>query len=63
VRAREFTFRGTIVTRVKFIAAGQECRREGTFTFALKGQRRYWRLQQMQNPCADVVDYVDLYLR
>jgi hypothetical protein len=63
VRPRDFTFRGTIVTRVSHIAGGQECRREGEFTFAVKGKRRYWRLQQMDNPCDGVTDYVDIYFR
>lgn len=63
VRAKEFVLRGTITTRVSHLAGGRECRREGTFTFAVKAKRRYWRLQQMQNPCDEVVDYVDVYLR
>ena len=63
VRAREFVLRGTITTQVSTIAGGRACTRTGDFTFALRGKRPYWRLQQMQNPCDDVVDYVDLYLR
>jgi|WetSurMetagenome_2_1015567.scaffolds.fasta_scaffold361777_2 hypothetical protein len=63
VRALEFVLRGAVTTRVSHLADGKECRREGIFTFAIKGKRRYWRLQQMQNPCDEVVDYVDLYLR
>ncbi|HEY3358811.1 MAG TPA: hypothetical protein VGQ83_36520 [Polyangia bacterium] len=63
VRAKEFVLRGTITTQVSTIAGGRACTRSGDFTFALRGTRKYWRLQQMQNPCEDVLDYVDLYLR
>ena len=41
-----------------------QCARDGTFTFRIAGQRRYWRLQQMESPdpgCAGLTDYVDIY--
>lgn len=59
----EFTFEGTIVTQVSYINNGQPCTRDGEFTFAIKGGRKYWRLQQMQNPCDEATDYVDIYFR
>lgn len=59
----EFTFRGTIVTQVSHINGGKPCVREGEFTFKITGKRRYWRLQQMDNPCDPVTDYVDIYFR
>jgi hypothetical protein len=37
--------------------------REGRFTFRITGTRRYWRMKEMNNPCEDVADYVDVYLR
>jgi len=63
IGATTFTFAGEIVTNVSFINAGKDCRRSGNFTFAKKGKRRYWRLQQMDNPCDQATDYVDIYLR
>jgi hypothetical protein len=58
-----FDFRGRIVTRVSHINGGEPCLREGDMTFAIKGKRRFWRLQQMDNPCDGVTDYVDIFLR
>ena len=50
-------------TRVSHIAGGAECRRHGTFHFATKVGRKYWRMQEMDNPCDDATDYVDIYFR
>ncbi len=58
-----FVLEGKIVTRVSHIAAGAECKREGRFTFKTKGGRKYWRLQEMDNPCDQATDYVDIYFR
>jgi len=58
-----FDFRGKIVTQVTFLNGGKACPREGDFTFLKKGKRKYWRLQQMDNPCDTATDYVDIYLR
>lgn len=58
-----FVFEGEIVTKVHHIAAGMECRRSGTFTFRATGKRRYWRMQEMDNPCDQATDYVDIYFR
>ncbi|MFD0727653.1 hypothetical protein [Lysobacter brunescens] len=58
-----FVFEGEIFTRVHHIANGNECRRSGTFTFKATGKRRYWRLQEMDNPCDSATDYVDVYFR
>ena len=63
VDAKEFGFRGKIVTRVSHINGGNPCVRDGDFTFAIKANRQYWRLQQMDNPCEAVTDYVDVYFR
>lgn len=59
----EFTFSGTIVMQVSHNNSGEPCKREGEMTFAIKGRRRYWRLQQMDNPCDGVTDYVDIFFR
>ena len=58
-----FVFEGEILTRVHHIANGSECRRSGIFTFKTTGKRKYWRLQEMQNPCDSATDYVDVYFR
>lgn len=58
-----FAFTGKIVTQVSHINSGQPCVRDGEFTFKITGKRRYWRLQQMDNPCDPVTDYVDIYFR
>ena len=60
---KEFVFDGTIVTQVSHINGGAPCTREGEFTFKITGKRKYWRLQQMDNPCDPVTDYVDVYFR
>jgi hypothetical protein len=63
IDATEFKFDGTITTQISQIAGGAPCERTGEMTFAITGKRKYWRLQEMQNPCDDVVDYVDIYFR
>jgi hypothetical protein len=63
IDAKEFAFTGKIVTQVSHINGGQPCVRDGEFTFKITGKRRYWRLQQMDNPCDPVTDYVDIYFR
>jgi hypothetical protein len=60
---KEFGFRGKIVARVSHINGGEPCVRDGEFTFKITGKRRYWRLQQMDNPCDTATDYVDIYFR
>lgn len=63
VDAKEFTFDGKIVTRVSHINNGEPCERTGEMTFRITGNRRYWRLQQMDNPCDEAADYVDIFFR
>ena len=63
IDAREFKFSGTIVTQIDHINGGEPCRREGEYTFRITGKRKYWRLQEMDNPCDEATDYVDLYFR
>lgn len=59
----QFKFRGTIDIKVYHLNGGKPCKREGDFTFAIKGNRKYWRLQEMSNPCEEVVDYVDIFFK
>ena len=63
VDAKEFTFEGDIVMRVSHINKGEPCKRTGGMTFRITGNRKYWRLQQMDNPCDEATDYVDIYFR
>ena len=63
IDAKEFLFDGTIVMQISHINGGEPCVREGEFTFKITGKRKYWRLQQMDNPCDEATDYVDIYFR
>lgn len=63
ISAKEFAFTGKIVTLVTHINGGKPCVRDGDFTFKITGKRRYWRLQQMDSPCDQATDYVDIYFR
>jgi hypothetical protein len=56
-----FTFVGDITIKVHGIAGGDACTRSGTAHFKTSGKRKYWRLQEMQNPCDSATDYVDIY--
>jgi hypothetical protein len=58
-----FKFNGKITTEISHIAGGRECVREGEMTFAITKRRKYWRLQEMKNPCDTATDYVDIYFR
>lgn len=63
VRDKEFVFRGEVVTKVSHIAGGRECVRSGDLVFAITGARKYWRMQDMGNPCDSATDYVDIFFR
>jgi len=63
IKAKSFVFDGEIITKINFIAKGKECRREGKMEFKITKNRRYWRLQDMDNPCSNVVDYVDIFFK
>lgn len=63
VSSHAFRFNGKIASSVSHINDGKECLRSGDFNFVAKGGRKYWRLQEMQSPCSEVTDYVDLYFK
>jgi len=63
IDAKEFKFDGKVVTRVTHVNGGKPCERTGEMTFRITGTRRYWRMQQIDNPCDGVADYVDIYFR
>ncbi len=60
---KQFTFDGTVVMQISHINGGQPCERKGILNFAITGKRKYWRMQQMDNPCDRATDYVDIYFR
>jgi hypothetical protein len=63
IDAKEFAFSGKITTRISHINNGEPCERDGEFTFRITGKRKYWRMQQIDNPCDEAADYVDIYFR
>jgi hypothetical protein len=63
IDARQFVFEGTITTTISHINGGKPCVRQGDFTFKITGKRKYWRMQEMDNPCDEATDYVDIYFR
>ena len=63
INAKEFKFDGKVITQVTHINGGKPCERTGEMTFRITGKRKYWRLQQIDNPCDGVADYVDIYFR
>lgn len=54
-------FNGEITTCVYHINDGKPVKRKGTYNFTVAGQRRYWRMQEMNNPKDRCCDYVDIY--
>jgi len=63
IDAKQFTLAGTISTTISHINGGKPCVRQGDFTFRITGKRKYWRMQEMDNPCDEAADYVDIYFR
>ena len=63
ISAKEFKFDGKIITQIDHINGGQPCERNGEMTFRITGKRKYWRLMEMNNPCDEAADYVDIYFR
>lgn len=63
VDTKEIRFKGTIETKVSHINQGTPCKREGEMTFRITQNRKYWRLQEMDNPCDSATDYVDIFFR
>lgn len=59
---KELEFEGTVETRVSHNNAGEPCIKKGKLRFFAKGNRTYYRMQDMEN-CAggNLVDYVDIY--
>lgn len=60
VSKTKLIFNGTIITKAYYVNNGQEFVRNGQFHFEATSGRKYWRLQEMENPCDNVTDYVDI---
>lgn len=58
----KLSFTGEIVTRTSGNNNGIACTKKGTYTFLCSPDRKYWRLQEMEN-CegGSLVDYVDIF--
>jgi hypothetical protein len=63
IDAKQFVFEGTITMQISHINGGNPCNRQGDLTFKITGKRKYWRMQEMENPCDQATDYVDIYFR
>lgn len=63
IDSKSFVFEGTVETKISHINGGNLCIRDGEMTFAITKNRKYWRLQDINNPCDDVADYIDIYFR
>lgn len=63
IDAKQFTFDGIIITQVSHINGGRPCERKGQLNFRITGTRKYWRMQQIDNPCDAAADYVDIYFQ
>lgn len=63
IDAKEFSFSGKIIMQISHINGGKPCVRDGDFTFKITGKRKYWRMQEIDNPCDEAADYVDIFFR
>lgn len=62
VNERDFLFDGKILMRVSYNNDGKACSREGKMLFRISGQRKFWRLKDMLNPCDNqTTDYIDIF--
>ncbi len=63
VDAKQFTFDGTVAMQISHINGAKPCERKGILNFRITGSRKYWRMREMDNPCDQATDYVDLFFR
>jgi hypothetical protein len=62
ISEKELEFEGTVETRTQDNNGGKPCIKKGTQRFLAKGNRTYFRMENMEN-CEgnNLVDYVDIY--
>lgn len=58
---RELEFEGEIETLVTHLNNGEPCLKTGKRLFKATGDRKYWRLQDMNNCEGSTLDYIDIY--
>lgn len=64
ITAKEFWLDGKVTTQISHINGGKPCVRDGEdIVFRITGTRKYWRMAEMDNPCDQAADYVDIYFR
>lgn len=62
ISENKLIFEGTVESQIEHLNQGEPCVKEGTKIFESTKNRKYWRMQDMEN-CEGgmVVDYVDIY--
>lgn len=64
INEKDFLFNGKITMRVNYNNEGKSCTREGKMLFRISGQRKFWRLKDMLNPCDNTTtDYIDVFFK
>ena len=61
VSEKELSFDGTVKHSTTANANGKECVKKGPQTFLSTQNRKYWRMQEMQNCDGIGTDYIDIY--
>ena len=59
----ELEFEGKIITKINYINSGALYERNGKFLLKARGSRKYWRMQNMEQPDGNstVTDYIDIF--
>jgi hypothetical protein len=59
----ELEFEGKIITKIHDINSGVPYERNGKFLLKARGSRKYWRMQNMEQPDGNfmITDYIDIY--
>ncbi len=62
ISEKELEFEGTVETRTRINNGGEPCFKKGVQKFVASGERKFFRLQNMEN-CqgGNTLDYVDIY--
>lgn len=64
INEKDFVFDGKITMKVNYNNEGKACKREGKMVFRISGQRKFWRLKDMLNPCDNTTtDYIDIFFK
>lgn len=59
--ANNITFEGTTEQSISYIADGEVGYRNGMYHLKSYNGRKYWRMQEMDDPVDDCVDYIDIF--